>query len=148
MAQKILVGVDNSETAFRAAERAATLAAAFGAELYVLSSFTVNLTQSVKHDQPEAYQRVVSLYANNAERAASAAVEALRVHHQDVTITAKAREGNPAHALLGEAEDIDADVIVVGNKRVQGPARFLGSIARTIAAEAHCDLFIVNTRQR
>ncbi len=148
MAQRILIGVDSSETAFRAAEKAASLAAAFGAELHVLSSFTVNLTQAVKHDQPEAYHRVESLYANNAVRTADAVVEALRVHHQDLEIISKAREGTPAHALLNEAEQIDADVIVVGNKRVQGPTRFLGSIARTIAAEAHCDLYLVNTRER
>ena len=39
-------------------------------------------------------------------------------------------------------------MIVVGNKRVQGFTRFLGSVARTIASEAHCDLYIVNTHQR
>ena len=38
MTKKILTGVDNSETALRAAEKAAALAAALGAELHVLSS--------------------------------------------------------------------------------------------------------------
>ena len=56
--------------------------------------------------------------------------------------------GEAAAALLREADEIGADMIVVGNKRVQGFTRFLGSIARTIASEAHCDLYIVNTHQR
>ena len=42
----------------------------------------------------------------------------------------------------------DADVIVVGNKRVQGVSRILGSIARYVAAHAPCDVYIAHTHQR
>ena len=66
MTKKILTGVDNSETALRAAEKAAALAAALGAELHVLSSYTVNMTEAVRISHPEAYEKVVSQYAENA----------------------------------------------------------------------------------
>lgn len=148
MAKPILTGVDNSETALRAAERAATLAVAFGVELHVLSSFTVNMTESVRQAQPDASDKIATQYADNAGRIASTAVEALRINFPKLVIISKSREGAPAFALLREAQEIDADIIVVGNKRVQGLARFLGSIARTIASEADCDLYVVNTHQR
>lgn len=148
MAEKILIGVDNSETALRAAEKAAELATAYGAKLHVLSAYTMNLNQTVGQSHPQAYKRVVDLYSGNAERTAQAVTEALRINYPDLEIITGTREGAPAFALLAEAESISADIIVVGNKRVQGPSRFLGSIARTISAEAECDLYIANTRQR
>ena len=43
---------------------------------------------------------------------------------------------------------VDADMIVVGNKRVQGAARILGSIASEVARKAQCDLHIVYTHAR
>lgn len=148
MAKKVLTGVDNSDTALRAAEKAATLAAALGAELHILSAYTVNMTESVRISHPEAYERVVGQYAANAERTASTVAEALHLSGIQLPISTGSAEGPPAAALLREADEIGADMIVVGNKRVQGFTRFLGSIARTIASEAHCDLYIVNTHQR
>lgn len=148
MTKKILTGVDNSETALRAAEKAAALAAALGAELHVLSSYTVNMTEAVRISHPEAYEKVVSQYAENAERTASTVAEALHLGGAQLQISTTSGEGPPAAALLREADAIGADMIVVGNKRVQGFTRFLGSVARTIASEAHCDLYIVNTHQR
>ena len=49
--------------------------------------------------------------------------------------------------LVSEADRLEARLIVVGNRRVQGPARILGSIARTVAANASCDVYVANTRQ-
>ena len=59
-----------------------------------------------------------------------------------------AAAGSPADVLLAKATELGADVIVVGNKRVQGVSRILGSVARKVAAEATCDLYIAHTTQR
>lgn len=153
MAKTILTGVDNSETALRAAEQAASLAAAFGAELHVLSAFNISMAETMRtvqnasepSNKSDAYRGIVAQYSQNAEQTASTVADALRINFPDLEITSKGREGTPARAILDEAGEIGADIIVVGNKRVQGPARFLGSIARTVASEAECDLYIVNT---
>jgi nucleotide-binding universal stress UspA family protein len=47
--------------------------------------------------------------------------------------------------LCEEAARLEASVIVVGNKRVQGAARVLGSIAGDVAKRAPCNVFIVHT---
>lgn len=156
MTQKIVVGVDSSGTALQAAEKAASLAVALGAELHVVSAFNVNMTERIQsvrsQSEPSAmssaYHRLVAQYAEEAERTASVAAEELRKNFPDLRIVAKAVEGAPGVALSNEANNLDADLIVVGNKRVQGPTRILGSVARTVAAEANCDLYVVHTHQR
>ena len=52
---------------------------------------------------------------------------------------------DPASALCEEAARLEASTIVVGNKRVQGAARVLGSIAGDVAKRAPCNVFIVHT---
>ena len=52
---------------------------------------------------------------------------------------------DPATALCDQARLLEASAIVVGNKRVQGAARILGSIAQDVAKSAPCDVYIVHT---
>ena len=156
MAGIILTGVDGSETAQEAAEKAASLATALHAELHVLSAFTVDLTETLRtvrsnYDSAGVADAVKDLtlrHANGAERTAATVAEALRTQFPDLKITSRAAEGSPGSVLANEAERVQADTIVVGNRRVQGAARLLGSVARTVANEAACDLYIVYTHQR
>ena len=56
--------------------------------------------------------------------------------------------GEAVEEIRKYAVQIGADLIVVGNKRVQGITRVFGSIASHVAAHASCDLYIVHTHQR
>lgn len=153
--KKILVGVDTSETALRAARRAAELTGAFDAELHVVSAFSASTMESIRtlqssqHDNVrfQALEKLMQRYRENAAQIAATAAEALLLDAPELQVVSRAVEGSPAAVLLREAEEIDADLIVVGNKRVQGITRVLGSIARTVSAEASCDLLIVNTHR-
>lgn len=156
MPKIIVTGVDGSETAMRAAEKAASFAAAFGSELHLVSAFAVNMTETIQtvraesqpEDTAEAYHSAVSDVAQEAKDIASNVAEVLRKDFPKLTIVSKAVEGRPGTAISGEADHVGADLIVVGNKRVQGPTRIFGSVARAIAGETDCDLYIVNTHQR
>jgi nucleotide-binding universal stress UspA family protein len=53
--------------------------------------------------------------------------------------------GSPAHALMKQAEQYDARLIVVGNKRMRGLGRVLGSIANSVAHSAPCDVYVAKT---
>lgn len=140
MTSKILVGVDDSETAKRAAASAAALANALEAELHVVTAFgkfeadRVNLT----HD---------SFLSNHddALRTADRAVAELRTVYPNVRIELHAADGKPAEAIVRTAEDLGVDVIVVGNKRVQGLGRMLGSIASHVTKSAPCDVYVAHT---
>ena len=51
----------------------------------------------------------------------------------------------PVDALVGVAEEVGADLIVVGNKGMKGVRRVLGSIPNSVAHGAPCSVLIVDT---
>lgn len=140
MAELIVVGVDGSERAERAAVTAARLAAATGAALHVVCAFPRE--QKAELDiEGEAVS--VSIASESADIAARTAE---RLAGTVDRVTSAAVQARPADALLQEAERLDASLIVVGNKRVQTIARVLGSVAAAVAQHASCDVYIANTQ--
>ena len=94
----IVVGVDGSETALRAAHTARDLAVSVGATLHVVSAFDSDKTQVFGSGSD---QWIVS-DAGNAETVARSVAEGLR--RPDITVTYAAARGKPAEALIREAE--------------------------------------------
>lgn len=141
MTRTIVTGVDGSEPAARAARTAANLAGALGAQLHVLSAYG-----KFESDRfASGTEEFVFTTADDAQRTADDTLQELRRDFPGLTITSAASEGKPGDALVRAAERLDADLIVVGNKRVQGLARVLGSIARDVAAHASCDVYVAHT---
>jgi nucleotide-binding universal stress UspA family protein len=138
MSPVIVVGVDGSKTANRAAESAKDLAAALGASLHVVSAFDSDRTEVFGSGSD---QRVVS-NADSAEFAARSVAESLG---QDVKVTYSSARGRPADALIKEALRMEAQIIVVGNRKMRGIGRVLGSVANSVAHNAPCDVYIANT---
>jgi len=57
-----------------------------------------------------------------------------------------AMEGDPADAILDVAEEIKADLIIVGNKGMTGARRFLlGSVPNKVSHHAPCSVMIIQT---
>jgi nucleotide-binding universal stress UspA family protein len=56
-----------------------------------------------------------------------------------------ALRGSPADVLLMVADEVGADLIVVGNLGMKGMHRVLGSVPNTVAHKASCAVLIVNT---
>jgi len=55
-------------------------------------------------------------------------------------------QGDPAEAILSVAEEIKADLIVVGNKGMTGARRYiLGSVPNNVSHHAPCSVIIVRT---
>lgn len=149
----IITGVDSSQTALAAAEKAAELAASFDAELYVFSAYSISSAVAMQtaksgnmsNKTSEAYQRLADGQASAAQQAAESVAAILRNTWPKLQVKALAAEGQPAEALVQQAEKLNADTIVVGNKRAQGLQRILGSVSRNVASATNCDLYIVNT---
>ena len=144
MDSTIITCVDGSETAEAAAHKAAHLASKLGTKLHIISAFGPAETRS----QSDGVNKAVVNVRAEAERIASESASTLALEYKMLEISWSATEGKPADALVREAERLRSDLIVVGNRRVQGPARILGSVARSVAALAPCDLYVVNTHQR
>ncbi|GAP56606.1 universal stress protein [Arthrobacter sp. 92] len=135
----IVVGVDGSETALRAAHTARDLAASLGATLHVVSAFDSDRTEVFGSGSD---QWIVS-DAGDAEKVAKSVADSLSAAGTNVTYAAA--RGKPAEALIKEAERTGARMIVVGNRRMRGLGRVLGSVANTVAHSAPCDVYIAKT---
>jgi nucleotide-binding universal stress UspA family protein len=144
MTVRILTGVDDTDTATEAARTAARLAVGLGAELHVISAYGHIDAIDVRTEGKEF--RVTP--EEDAQRVADATAVLLREEFPALTVEASSAEGKPAEALVRVAETLDVDVIVVGNKRVQGLARVLGSIASDVTQKAHCDVYVAHTHPR
>jgi nucleotide-binding universal stress UspA family protein len=138
MSGTIVVGVDGSDTARKAAEAARDLAAALGATLHVVSAFDAERSEVFRTGS----DRWLVSAADKAEHVARTVADTLG---GDLKITYAAAAGRPADALIREAIGKEARVIVVGNRRMRGIGRVLGSVANSVAHSAPCDVYIANT---
>jgi len=125
---RVVVGVTKAESAKDAAGRARQLAAAFGAEVHLVAVF-----EGAGDDLSSPARRGAESFL---ESIASAAATPMRTH---------ALPGDPADALVQVANEVGADLIVVGNKGMKGARRVLGSVPNTVAHRATCSVLIVDT---
>ena len=141
MSGPIVVGVDGSPTARKAAEKARDLALRLAAPLHVVSAHT---QEEITHIKSGSDQWVVTS-AENALKIAENVARTLRTPGLEVHTSSA--HGKPSDALIAYAERIGADMLVVGNQRMRGMARVLGSVANSVSHKATCDVYIANTYQ-
>lgn len=127
MFKRIVAGVANSPTAVEAARRARELAALCGARLELVTAY--NGSDALDSSERRHAEALVARFAG--EYAGESGSHALR--------------GNPADVLLLVADEVGADLIVVGNLGMKGVHRVLGSVPNTVAHRASCAVLIVNT---
>ena len=137
MSGVVVVGVDGSPSARKAAEVALGLAKALGGSLHIVTAFDVDRSETfgVGSDEVKVW---------NSE-AAETVAKSLGESRPGVEISYFASRGKPADALIKEAMRLDARLIVVGNRRMRGIGRLLGSVANSVAHNAPCDVYIANT---
>ncbi|MFT6763450.1 MAG: nucleotide-binding universal stress UspA family protein [Candidatus Aldehydirespiratoraceae bacterium] len=133
----IIVGVDHSQTAHLAAVKAAELAEALDKPLHLVMAVKSGTSQKVQVGADQFFDDWVT----NANQFLQTMKMELGVEN---TTTALAGS-DPAKSLCDEAARLDASMIVVGNKRVQGAKRVLGSIAAAVTRQAPCDVLVAHT---
>src|SRR3954470_19103561 len=126
MIKSIVVGTDGSDTAKKAVQEAADLASKVGAAVNLVSAYVPVSNQRLKEEARQApddvqwqvtpREDVDSMLSDAEEAIKKAGGKDVKTH---------AREGDPADAILDVAEEIGADLIVVGNKGMSGAKRFL-----------------------
>jgi nucleotide-binding universal stress UspA family protein len=144
MYQRIVVGTDGSPSAEIAVRHALRLAKATGGTVHVVTAWErlpalalsasgiVPTTPVVEDDGGwvnELHDKVRDMASI-----------------QDVPCqTHSVEEASPAHALLDKAEELDADVIVVGNQGMHGLRGHFASVPNTVAHKANCAVLVVPT---
>jgi nucleotide-binding universal stress UspA family protein len=144
--QRIVVGTDGSDTASEAVRHATELARSTGGTLDVVSAFEPVPQERLREEAAEVPGDVA--HGIGPREDVNVALEAAAGPARDagVTVQTHAREGDPADAILDVAEEVKADLIVVGNKGMTGAKRFLlGSVPNKISHHAPCGVYIVRT---
>jgi nucleotide-binding universal stress UspA family protein len=137
--QTILVGTDGSETASAAVARAAEMASKTGAVLHIVMAYkapSVKKLEAQRASLPEEFRYSVSadseargIVRNAAEHASKMGVE----------VETHLATGNPAKVILNSAQDLGADIVVVGRKRIERRIR------RSLIQEDDRDVLLLHT---
>lgn len=143
MSGTVIVGVDGSETSFKAASRAVTIAAGLGADLSVVTAYAKDNTEVIR----SGGDTFILDDAEQAQKLAERIATRLREVAPGATVHAMAVKGKPQEVLVAEAARSGAQLIVVGNVGMKGLGRVLGSVASNVAHSASCDVYIVKTAQ-
>jgi len=143
MGEAIVVGTDGSETAKEAVSEAIRMAKAFDAELHLVSAYKP-LRGAHVAGAPEGAAKVWQPLPHSRVEAILEEAEAA-VRLSGVKAQTHSSEEEPADALLSVASEVDATMIVVGNRGMQGARRVLGSVPNKVAHHADCNVLIVST---
>jgi nucleotide-binding universal stress UspA family protein len=144
--QSIVVGTDGSETAQEAVAAAVELAGLSGARIELVSAYEPVPSQRLRAEARQVPADLQWVVNPREDVDATLAEAAERVAEAGVTARSWAREGDPADAILDVAEELAADLIVVGNKGMTGAKRFLlGSVPNRVSHHAPCSVMIIRT---
>jgi nucleotide-binding universal stress UspA family protein len=139
MFETVVVGADESATAAEAVRKAIELAKLTGGQLHVVSAYRHE--HFAGGDTGEAAgalgtrELAESVVADHVSRARAAGIET----------EGHVRSGDAANGICDVATEVNADLIVVGNKGMAGVRRVLGSVPNSVAHHAPCDVLIAFT---
>ena len=141
----LVVGTDGSDSSYRAVEKAASLAGAASAKLVIACAYHPaddrdgSAADVLKED---AYQIVGSTPTEEILRTARELARSAGA----TDISERPIVGNPVESLIKLVEEVDAGLLVVGNKGLNSLAgRLLGSVPADAARKARTDVLIVHT---
>ena len=116
------------------------LASVSGGTIHIVSAYRSGATARVGTEAEHWYidtATKIDTVLSSAQATARTKGLAAEVH---------AVEKDPADAIIAVAAEVGADVVVVGNKGMQGAKRFLlGSVPNKVAHNAPCTVVIVKT---
>ena len=136
MINKIVVAYDGSEHAARAFELGLDMAAHYSAKVHVLSVVRIPEvpddveTEAIIENASESYEkRFAPLKARSAKLGIESSFEV--------------KVGHPAEQIVACADELGAQLIVLGHRGRSGISRWLlGSISKRVLSYAHCSVLI------
>jgi nucleotide-binding universal stress UspA family protein len=140
----VVVGTDGSDSSLRAVDRAATIAAQSGAKMFIATAYFPQHDDSRAADvlKDEGYKTtgaapIYAILKEAHERAKAAGAN---------DVEERSIVGAPVDALVELADEVDADLLVVGNVGLSTiTGRLLGSVPANVSRKAKTDVLIVHT---
>ena len=140
----VVVGTDGSDSSLRAVDKAGQIAAGSGAKVIVATAY---FPQGEDHRAAEVLKDEGWQMHGNAPIYAILREAKDRAKAAGATeIEEKAVVGAPVDALVDLAQEVKADLLVVGNVGLSTIAgRLLGSVPANVARRSKTDVLIVHT---
>ncbi|NLV80821.1 MAG: universal stress protein [Rhodococcus sp.] len=142
----IVVGTDGSESSYRAVEKAASLAQDADATLVIACAYypadPKDTARAADVLGDEAYQVTGSAPTYEILRTAREKANALGAKN----VVERPIVGAPVDSLLTLVDEVDADLIVIGNRGLNTlTGRLLGSVPSDVARKSTTDVLVVHT---
>jgi nucleotide-binding universal stress UspA family protein len=144
--QTLVVGTDGSESSLRAVDRAAKIAAESNAKLIIATGYFPQKEDPRAADAlgPDAYKvtgnaPIYEILRDARDRAKAAGAK---------NIEDRPIQGAPVDTLVDVAEEVGADLLVVGNVGLDARSAIIGrvfSVPGAVATRAKIDVLIVRT---
>lgn len=144
--KRIVVGTDGSDSAREAIRQAAALARMSNAKLDVVSAYEPVPSRRSQEESSGAPDDIAHEFGPREDVNFALEGAAAIAADFDLEVARHPMDGDPADAILKVAEEVEADLIVVGNKGMTGARRFLlGSVPNKVSHHAPCSVFIART---
>ena len=142
MYKVIVVGTDGSDRATVAVREAMELARMTGAKLHAVQV----VHPAVRHGFSDTAQGQFEIDKLREKTERTSAALLAEAEQQGVSAEVHTPAGDVADALIGVAEAVGADLLVVGNLGMSGVKRLvLGSVPNKVSHHCPCSLLIVDT---
>jgi len=139
---KIVTGTDGSETAAVAVALAAQLARQNHATLHLVVGVHKPAAVAVPSGGASVPDPTGGAQLRNA---AQQMLEKVAQGVEDLDVEIHIESGNPADVIVRVADEVGADLIVVGSKGMSGTRRILGSVPNSVAHKAGCNVLVAKT---
>ena len=145
--KKIILATDFSDTSKDAGYHALFLAHAYQAELIALHAFDIGAWNfpSQYYLTIEGFDRLAGSQAQARQRGKDALTKLAKSF--DLEVKTIFTEGDPGHEIICVAEELNADLIVIGTHGYTGWKRFtLGSVAEFVVKHAPCAVLAIKPK--
>lgn len=140
--RRILVAIDGSDTSLSAADQAMELAAQIGAEITLIHVHDEEVSRALKAAVPDGFEEAQWRLEDDADRLLEHLAE--RARKSGITCAVRAERGDPCSVINEVAQQVGADLIVVGRTGRRGVRRvLLGSVARRLIESSRVPVLVV-----
>lgn len=145
--RSVVVGFDGSEHAHKALEAAAEIVAD-GGIVHVVTAYDPPSARQVAEiiaSLPEEFRDAFDLLASARSylEQAESYLGRVGVDHKGHFV-----DGHPAHAILEVADDVDADLIIVGSRGIgRGTRMIRGSVSARVASHATTSFLVIHDHE-
>lgn len=139
MYDDIIVPTDGGEQMDAVIDAAVDIATQRGARIHALSVIDRGVFLTLEEGLTDAVDEELTANAERAVKAVTDAATAADLENEGVV-----RRGRPGEEIIAYADEIDAELIVMGSRGANGHERqMLGSVSQDVITETDCQTLVI-----